>query len=425
VISPEIKRQLKAIDWDFPSQFKGTTKSSHWYPGSFPSQMPSSFIQALSNKGDLVFDPYGGSGTTAGEALRLHRKAWTVDINPIGTLTSYVYCSLLLLKKYHEEKFCLFFKFVDSVLDSGNSEELDLGLSQFDYENLDLSNVLAGLVSPAPNLFFTMVKPSNKGPIIESLAKWFSEKTLKSLLEFHENSTEKGQDDFVSLFFEAMISSNLRGLCSQTKSWGHIADNVYPKEFEDKNVLAQLRKWNSSLKNSIDRISFEKGHKLEGINYWCSIHNWMDGHSPQIVPDCDVNLIVTSPPYADAIDYIYAQKLSLYFLGFDDKQISSLCGKEIGARRRRAKSNSRVIWAEQLAETVEKQISFMRNGVLVEILPHKDSGREIGLNFLTAKLEGLGWEVVFEIDRSINQKKTRQSWTSIKKETIKIFKEES
>ena len=73
---------LDRIDWNFPgagTDFPSVTLLMHWFPGNFIPQIPTAFIQALSKPGDLVFDPFGGSGTTAVEAVRLGRKAILSD----------------------------------------------------------------------------------------------------------------------------------------------------------------------------------------------------------------------------------------------------------------------------------------------------------------------------------------------------------
>src|ERR1022692_1577026 len=43
------------------------------------------FIETYSKEGDIVFDPFGGSGVTAIEALRFKRRAIICDISPLST----------------------------------------------------------------------------------------------------------------------------------------------------------------------------------------------------------------------------------------------------------------------------------------------------------------------------------------------------
>ena len=67
--------------------FPNTESNSHYlkycaehqlapHPARFPSALPEFFIRMLTNKGDIVFDPFGGSCVTGETAERLGRK-WT------------------------------------------------------------------------------------------------------------------------------------------------------------------------------------------------------------------------------------------------------------------------------------------------------------------------------------------------------------
>ena len=46
--------------------------------------MPAWFIEGLTDPGDVVLDPFLGSGTTVVEAMRLHRRAMGIDIDPLS-----------------------------------------------------------------------------------------------------------------------------------------------------------------------------------------------------------------------------------------------------------------------------------------------------------------------------------------------------
>ena len=75
------------LDWSFSDD--DTTYLSHDihpYPAKFPPQLPAQIIKLLSSEGEMVWDPFGGSGTTALEALLSNRSCISTDINPIGSI---------------------------------------------------------------------------------------------------------------------------------------------------------------------------------------------------------------------------------------------------------------------------------------------------------------------------------------------------
>jgi len=58
------------------------------YRGSFKPELPDFLIKRYSKKGDVVFDPFSGRGTTALQANLLGRVAWASDVNPLSILIS-------------------------------------------------------------------------------------------------------------------------------------------------------------------------------------------------------------------------------------------------------------------------------------------------------------------------------------------------
>jgi len=51
------------------------------HPARMPEFIPDFFIKFLTNHGDLVFDPFGGSNTTGWVAEKLKRRWISVEIN--------------------------------------------------------------------------------------------------------------------------------------------------------------------------------------------------------------------------------------------------------------------------------------------------------------------------------------------------------
>src|SRR5690554_2360914 len=60
--------------------------SFHRYYGKLIPAIPQAFIKEFTKEGDLVFDPFTGSGTTALEALASNRNFIGVEVNPLSVL---------------------------------------------------------------------------------------------------------------------------------------------------------------------------------------------------------------------------------------------------------------------------------------------------------------------------------------------------
>lgn len=58
----------------------GKIRSKH--PATFPVGLPSEYIQAMTDKGDAVIEPFGGSGTTLIACEQLGRKCFAMELEP-------------------------------------------------------------------------------------------------------------------------------------------------------------------------------------------------------------------------------------------------------------------------------------------------------------------------------------------------------
>jgi len=76
-IASELGRRFNI--WEiFPQRQKG--KDTH--PAPFPEQLVADHIISWSNAGDLILDPFMGSGTTATACIKLKRKCIGIELNP-------------------------------------------------------------------------------------------------------------------------------------------------------------------------------------------------------------------------------------------------------------------------------------------------------------------------------------------------------
>jgi len=74
----------------------------HKYWARKPHNVVGEYIEHYSKKGEIVLDPFVGSGVTAIEALKRGRKAIAIDIDPIATFITRMTLKPINLKKFRE-----------------------------------------------------------------------------------------------------------------------------------------------------------------------------------------------------------------------------------------------------------------------------------------------------------------------------------
>lgn len=82
-----------------PATYRGLY-AFHKYWGKKPVELVSYLIQSLSAPGDLVIDPFLGSGAIARESLRLNRRFAGCDLNPSAVELSRLTCELPTTQQY-------------------------------------------------------------------------------------------------------------------------------------------------------------------------------------------------------------------------------------------------------------------------------------------------------------------------------------
>jgi DNA modification methylase len=64
------------------------SNNNRFHPAQFPEQLANDHIVSWSNEGDLIYDPFMGSGTTAKMAI-INKRNW------IGSEISEEYCKII------------------------------------------------------------------------------------------------------------------------------------------------------------------------------------------------------------------------------------------------------------------------------------------------------------------------------------------
>lgn len=93
----------------------GLTHNFYRYPAQFSPCFVRAAVEAFTDKGDVVLDPFVGGGTTLVEALALGRHSIGVDISTLATFISQVKTTL-----FTREEFILLESWADQVLNRIN-----------------------------------------------------------------------------------------------------------------------------------------------------------------------------------------------------------------------------------------------------------------------------------------------------------------
>lgn len=304
----EIKKRLNSINWNFDFTIDYGKDTLHpfncrryySYPATFIPEIPYAMIEILSQKGDVILDPFGGIGTTFMQALSLERIPYSFDINPIATTV----CKTLYML------------FEPSI----NKEIIRNQLLQLCEGYDETSDYTVGLSTQR-----------------KELSGWFEKSTFNEI-SFLFEQFDHLQDQIVQNVMKLILSSILVTLSSQNKGWAYIADNVKPKKDELKKKRAFEQYTISTKKLLNDVIAHETCLPSSFAAFYSEVSNGarIFGESLIFAPikSETVDLVITSPPYPLMTDYIKSQRLSFNFL---NENFTDYVGRETGARYRRSR----------------------------------------------------------------------------------------
>lgn len=314
-------------DWSFKN---ASNNNIHTYPATFVNSIPRSLISSLELQGELLLDPFGGTGQTAEEAIKLGCDIVISDNNAIANLAT-------------KAKF----KYL-------SSEQRQM------IREISMSTLKCKILTFPQNA--------------ETLKKWFNPNTFKELVHIYnyvlsvENQTLK--DYLMSCFSDILIPTSSR----KGKGHSYFADNT------------PLYKGQNSIEYQNAFIAFETKAKknLLLIEQFYSLLE-RKNRDPQdelkrvTILKCDVRLltpqianiepksvagIVTSPPYLCMIDYTLGQRLSYEWLFPELLEVDFI--KEIGSRRKRTNPSKALLeYLDDFKNFANMSKAFLRkNGYL-------------------------------------------------------------
>ena len=254
---------LDKIDWDFKGfTTQYLTHKFHSYPARFIPQIPLTFIKLFTKEGDTVLDPMCGGGTTLVESFLNNRNSIGNDFNPLATLITKVKITPISDNefKYLKEKLQRMKRYLD-----------------LDYKKIDKR--VESLPNRKTSKIFNKV-------VISKL-----EVIRETLLEIKE----EGKHDDIYDFGMVALSSTIWSLVENGN--GLDVDDLFLRKVNS--MEKELKKISNLVKNPPDvKVITGDARKLE-------------------IEDKSVDLIVTSPPYVNALDYYRIHMYNMLWLGID------------------------------------------------------------------------------------------------------------
>ena len=280
----------------------------HAFAAKFPPQLPRAFIRGLTAPGDFVLDPMMGSGTTIVEALLEGRRGIGLDIDPLALRVSQA-------------------KTIPMRID----DLRDIGLKVISHaQDLLANNSIEKLLQK----FDSRTK--------EFIDYWFypnTQRELAALVLAIQTVEVSLLRRFLELTFSSIIVTKSGGV-SRARDLAHSRPHL-DKEKNPKNALEQFS------------LRLQKNIKsMAHLDTKGALAAPLPGDARSMpLRDEVIDLIVTSPPYANAIDYMRAHKFPLVWLGESVVNLTELRARYIGSEK---------INGAQYAELPDKTESIIR-----------------------------------------------------------------
>ncbi|MFY9822779.1 MAG: DNA methyltransferase [Thermoanaerobaculia bacterium] len=297
------------------AEFEGTgakgqgleSVSIHPFPARMPCAVAEHLIEQTTQPGATVLDPMVGSGTTLVAARRQGRLGVGFDRDPLAVLVS---------------------RATTQRLSTERVEALS-------------SKILERAKNSIPQIHLSRVRGRLPEEDQQFLRYWFpprSQKQLFALAAAIEEEPEGPERDLSWVVFSSLIIAKSAGA-----SFALDISRSRPHKNSEKRIVLPFDGWARRFKIAIARHPFLN----TTVAGEATVHTG-DARSLPLEED-SVDLVLTSPPYLNAIDYLRAHKFSLVWMGHDLQSLRELRGTMMGTERG--------LWSlDGLPQTLEEQL---------------------------------------------------------------------
>jgi DNA modification methylase len=286
---------MEIINYPIPPQ-----KEKSWHFKSHPyftkqaSNVVATYIEHYSKEGDTILDPFGGTGVTAIEALRLRRKVVMVDINPLACFLIRQTCEQTNVNEFKrtftdlenkvKDKIQAFYKIPNKELVEQEPENWypqNIALPRnADFDFVHQLYTPRQLHSYA--LLFAEIGKIESLPMREMMKYVFSSTLAKVNLTYMDNPNRGSEGGGSSVFGKYRYWQPSQTV--ELDIWKNFA-----KKFEY--IYKGKEKWNEMTNgfSVVDNLQIINGSALEISGY---------------IPENSIDYIYTDPPYGGNIAYL-------------------------------------------------------------------------------------------------------------------------
>ncbi len=334
---------LEPFEWEVDGRKGSTMKATneYWtsrqrqahslheisYRACYKPQLPRFFIERLSNPGDAVYDPFMGRGTTQLEAFLLGRKPLGNDINPLSKVLLAPRLSPPSLKDIELR--------LDEI-DLNTSKENNPDLLAF-YHSDTLKEIIA--------LKEYFLKREKQGTL-DSIDAWIRMVAINRL-----SGHSPGFFSVYTLPPNQAVSVKRQLKINETRE-------QIP---EYKDIRSRIVKKSKSLLKD-----WKGGHHLDSEHDLSSQLTNTNAESVAEIETSSTQLVVTSPPFLDVINYQADNWLRCWFIGIDSSKINISQFKKIadweGAMTAVLKDLKRIVKPEGY---IAFEVGEVRNGTVL------------------------------------------------------------
>jgi len=248
------------------------------YRACFKAQLPNFFITKLTEKNEIVYDPFSGRGTTSIEAILCGRNAVANDINPISRILSEGRTKIPTIQEIKNR--------LEEIKEDENlTSEIDLSMF---FHNETLQEILS-----LKNYFL-------RKDDLDYVDKW-----LRMVATNRLTGHSKGYFSVYTLPPNQAVSAErqikINEKYQQEPTYRNTKQIIYKKSISLLKDLTPSQKAN--IQNS-EILFLNKDAR----------------NTPEIL-DETISLTVTSPPFLDVVQYAQDNWMRCWFNGFDAKEI--------------------------------------------------------------------------------------------------------